>query len=180
MSAKKILIDPGHGGRDSGAVGPSRLKESDVNLHVARRLGAILAPRGLRITHTRTDDTFPTLTQRWQLANRENVDFVISIHCNSDGPTAVGIETLVRATGTPAHRLGQAVQKEMVAQTGDRDRGIKFRTNLAMLNGPRMPSILPEIGFISHPATEAKFRQANYLQLLAAAIAHGVFSFLRI
>jgi N-acetylmuramoyl-L-alanine amidase len=175
----KVLIDPGHGGRDSGAVGPSRLKESDVNLDVSRRLGQLLIGRGLRVTFTRTGDTFPTLSARWQQANSQGVAYVISIHCNSDGPTAHGIETLVRQSGSVAHRLGQSVQAQMIRATGERDRGMKFRTNLAMLNGPRMPAILPEIGFISHPATEAKLRQANYLHQIAVAIGQGIFSFLK-
>lgn len=178
MSAK-ILIDPGHGGRDSGAVGPSRLKESDVNLEVALRLGKLLGLNKFAVSYTRTTDVFPSLTARWQQANRESVDYVVSIHCNSDGPTAHGVETLHHPNSVTGRRLADHIQKQLVARTGDRDRGLKPRTNLALLNGPRMPAVLPEIGFISHAQTEARLRSGGaYLDTIADALGRGIAGFL--
>ena len=100
-------------------------------------------------------------------------DYFISVHLNSDGPEAVGIETLVHKAETVADKWGKLVQKKMVEATNDRDRGIKYRTDLAVLNGTQMPAILVECGFISHPETEAKFRTGDYQRLLAQAIYDG-------
>ncbi|HBE72719.1 MAG TPA: hypothetical protein DDW31_01220 [candidate division Zixibacteria bacterium] len=80
---RKVVVDPGHGGKDPGAVGPTGLKEKDVNLEVGLRLKAILEDMGLLVVMTRDDDTFVPLSGRTALANREAADIFISIHCNA-------------------------------------------------------------------------------------------------
>ena len=170
----KVCLDPGHGGKDAGAVGPTKLKESTVNLNVALELGKLLKANGFTVSYTRTTDVYPSLTERWQQANRENVNYFISVHANSDGPTAVGIETLHHTSSSIGRALAAPVQQEMIARTGDRDRGLKARSDLAVLNGTKMPAILVEVGFISHPATEAKFKEENYINALAEAIGRGL------
>lgn len=174
----KIMLDPGHGGNDSGAVGPTGLKESNVVLSIAQKLGKLLTANGHTISYTRTGDTYPSINARCAQANNEKVDYFVSIHCNSNGPTAVGIETLVYSTTGTAYKLAQPVQKELLAGTGDRDRGIKVRTDLGVLKGTKMPAILTEVGFISHPATETKLKTDSYLELLAGAHAKGINTFL--
>jgi hypothetical protein len=111
-------------------------------------------------------------------AARWGADYFISVHLNSDGPEAVGIETLVHKAETVADKWGKLVLKKMVEATNDRDRGIKYRTDLAVLNGTQMPAILVECGFISHPETEAKFRTSDYQRLLAQAIYDGTQEYL--
>jgi len=180
MSAKitKILLDPGHGGKDGGAWGPTKLKESNVVLTVALKLGVLLKAMNISVSYTRTTDVYPSLADRYNQANREGVDYFISIHANSDGPTAKGIETLCRTSNSVAHRLATSVQDAMIAATKDTNRGIKFRTDLAVLNGTKMPAILPEIGFISNPATEAEFKKDAYLSVIAGSIRDGIAKFL--
>lgn len=80
---RKVVVDPGHGGKDPGAVGPGGLKEKDVNLEIGLRLKAILEDMGLLVVMTRDDDTFIPLSGRTALANREAADIFISIHCNA-------------------------------------------------------------------------------------------------
>lgn len=80
---RKVVVDPGHGGKDPGAVGPTGLKEKDVNLEISLRLKAILEDMGLLVVMTRDDDTFIPLSGRTALANREAADIFISIHCNA-------------------------------------------------------------------------------------------------
>jgi N-acetylmuramoyl-L-alanine amidase len=176
----KILIDPGHGGNDSGAVGPTKLREKDVVLNIAKKLGPMLQALGITVSYTRTTDVYPTLAARYNQANREGVNYCIVIHANSDGPTAKGVETLVRTSGSTAHKLAMPIQEAMVARTNETNRGIKFRTDLAMLNGTNMPSVLPEVGFISNPQTEALMRKEEYLNVLAMAIRDGVANFLKL
>jgi N-acetylmuramoyl-L-alanine amidase len=80
---RKVVVDPGHGGKDPGAVGPTGLKEKDVNLEIGLRLKAILEDMGLLVVMTRDDDTFIPLSGRTDLANREAADIFISVHCNA-------------------------------------------------------------------------------------------------
>lgn len=91
----KIVIDPGHGGGDTGTVGPDGLEEKDLVLDVSLRLGRLLASRlGAEVIFTRTDDTFIPLEDRTAIANREGADLFVSVHANSSrDPDARGTET---------------------------------------------------------------------------------------
>jgi len=91
----KIVIDPGHGGHDTGTVGPTGLNEKDLTLDVAQRLGKLIEQKlGAQVVYTRTDDTFVPLEERTAIANQAKADVFISIHANSsDDPSARGIET---------------------------------------------------------------------------------------
>ena len=91
----KIVIDPGHGGHDTGTIGPNGLQEKDLVLEVGRRLGKLLETRlGAEVVYTRKDDTFIPLETRTAIANRERADLFISIHANSShDPAARGVET---------------------------------------------------------------------------------------
>jgi N-acetylmuramoyl-L-alanine amidase len=91
----KIVIDPGHGGHDTGTIGPNGVREKDVVLDVGRRLGKLLQQRlGAEVIYTRQDDTFIPLETRTAIANREQADLFVSVHANSsDDPDARGVET---------------------------------------------------------------------------------------
>jgi N-acetylmuramoyl-L-alanine amidase len=91
----KIVIDPGHGGHDTGTIGPRGLEEKDLVLEIGRRLGKLLEARlGAEVIYTRTDDTFVPLETRTAIANQERADLFVSIHANSSrDPAARGVET---------------------------------------------------------------------------------------
>ena len=90
----KIVIDPGHGGHDTGTIGPNGLLEKDLVLDVAKRLGKQLERLGAEVVYTRSDDTFIPLETRTAIANQEQADLFVSIHANSsDDPEARGVET---------------------------------------------------------------------------------------
>jgi N-acetylmuramoyl-L-alanine amidase len=91
----KIVIDPGHGGHDTGTIGPNGLEEKDLVLEVGRRLGKLLEARlGAEVVYTRSDDTFIPLETRTAIANQEQADLFVSIHANSSrDPDARGVET---------------------------------------------------------------------------------------
>jgi N-acetylmuramoyl-L-alanine amidase len=169
----KICIDPGHGGNDSGAVGPSGLTESSVVLTISRKVSEKLAAlANVETLMTRSSNVFVELGKRCEIANEWGADYFVSIHLNSDGPTAVGIETLY--TSTSGKALATPIQEAMVAATGDTDRGLKERDDLYVLNGTNMPAALAEAGFISHPTTESKLKTKEYQELLASAIVSGI------
>ena len=91
----KIVIDPGHGGHDTGTIGPNGLEEKDLVLDVSRRLGKLLQTRlGAEVIYTRQDDTFIPLETRTAIANQEGADLFVSVHANSShDPDARGVET---------------------------------------------------------------------------------------
>ena len=91
----RIVIDPGHGGHDTGTIGPNGLQEKDLVLEVGRRLGKLLEARlGADVVYTRSDDTFIPLETRTAIANQEQADLFVSIHANSSNdPDARGVET---------------------------------------------------------------------------------------
>jgi N-acetylmuramoyl-L-alanine amidase len=92
----RVVVDPGHGGKDNGAVGSSGVKEKDVTLDVARRLAPILVTSGVQVVLTRDDDRFVSLEERTAIANGFDADLFVSIHCNaSETRTRRGVETYV-------------------------------------------------------------------------------------
>jgi N-acetylmuramoyl-L-alanine amidase len=96
----RIVLDPGHGGNDPGATGPTGLKEKDVTLAIAHRIAPVLAQQGVEVTLTRDDDRFVTLEERTARANAFGADLFVSIHCNAaaERPSRRGIETYVLDT----------------------------------------------------------------------------------
>lgn len=171
----KICIDAGHGGRDSGAVGKGGLKESVVNLSICEELSKRLRAAGVAVLMTRQRDEFVELSRRAQIANEWGAEWFVSVHLNSNGPTANGVETLYKTNS--GKQLAERVQRRLVESIGERDRGLKLRNDLAVLNQTRMPAILPEVGFISNEATEAKFRTDRHIALVADALAKGILDF---
>ena len=170
----KICIDPGHGGPDPGAVGPTGLKEKDVNLAVGLKLAELLKPIA-EVKLTRTKDIAVSLKDRAQIANSFKCDYFISVHTNSFTDRKVGgVETWAYAKGGQGEKLAKAVQPELVKATGFANRGVKFNTAFAVLRNTAAPAILTESGFISNPAEEKLLKTAAFREKIAKAIAQGV------
>jgi N-acetylmuramoyl-L-alanine amidase len=94
LKLERVVIDPGHGGHDTGTIGPSGLTEKDLVLDVARRLGALIEEQlGAEVVYTRSDDTFVPLEERTALANQWKADLFLSIHANAGVASAAGSET---------------------------------------------------------------------------------------
>jgi N-acetylmuramoyl-L-alanine amidase len=95
LKVGRIVLDPGHGGHDTGTVGPEGLREKDLVLDVSKRLGALITERmGSEVIYTRTDDTFIPLDRRTEIANESKADLFLSVHANSSTlRTAAGVET---------------------------------------------------------------------------------------
>lgn len=170
----KICIDPGHGGADPGAVGPTGLKEKDVNLAVGLKLAELLKPIA-EVKLTRTKDIAVSLKDRAAIANSFKCDYFISIHSNSFTDRKVGgVETWAYAPGGNGEKLAKAVQAELVKATGFANRGVKFNTAFAVLRDTKAPAILTETGFISNPAEEKLLKTGAFRDKIAMAIAQGV------
>ena len=172
---KLIVIDPGHGGRDPGAIGVTGLEEKRVNLEIAVQLERNLRQAGYNTCLTRKSDRFIPLVERAQLANLKQADLFISIHANSN-PRAT-----VHGTATYAHwyaskknwALAWYVQSEMIKRTSLADNGLKA-ANFSVLRGAKMPAILVETAFLSHAQEEKLLNSVSFQSKAAAGIAAGV------
>ncbi|NLY43696.1 MAG: N-acetylmuramoyl-L-alanine amidase [Clostridiaceae bacterium] len=149
----KLVLDPGHGGKDPGALGRYSL-EKDINLSIALKLGEKIAASGIQVILTRKGDQFVDLQSRCDMANQNKADYFISIHCNGAGdPNAHGTETYCYGTSGKAYPLAQVVQKQMVEFIRSADRGVKI-ASFHVLRYTNMPAILLEIMFITNPREE--------------------------
>ncbi|MFZ0814343.1 MAG: N-acetylmuramoyl-L-alanine amidase, partial [Candidatus Sulfotelmatobacter sp.] len=114
----KIVIDPGHGGHDTGTIGPNGLEEKDLVLDVGRRLGKLLETRlGAEVVYTRKDDTFIPLETRTAVANQARADLFVSIHANSShDPDARGVETYYLNFTSSPEALDVAARENAVSE----------------------------------------------------------------
>lgn len=151
-----IVIDPGHGGTDPGAVNKGLgISEKNLALTFSNKLANVLSNSGYEVIMTRSTDIFIPLRERFAIANNLDADLFISVHMNSVANAApTGIETLYYGTDDNKE-IAALIQEEMIKASGRTNRGIKVRNDLAVLNGTQMPAVLLEMGFISN-ATEAK------------------------
>jgi N-acetylmuramoyl-L-alanine amidase len=175
-----IGIDPGHGGKDPGAVGLNGLFEKDVTLAISKALGLMLRAGGVDSFMTRTGDTREELITRTALINNVKCDLAVSIHCNaSENRAANYIATYIQATGGEAEKMAKKVQAQLVLATGWPDGGVKVQ-NLALTRDTKMPAILCECGFISNPEQEAELSTPVMQRKLAVAIARGILDYIGI
>mgnify|MGYP005832784161 CR=1 FL=1 len=179
----KVVLDPGHGGQDAGAVGPSGLQEKVVALAVARRAAEYLAG-SVAVRLSREDDVALGTDDNSELGNRAKVandwgaDCFVSIHCNSFGSSgARGTETYYHPASEKGRKLAGALQKCLVDALQLADRGVK-QANFAVLRLTECPAALVEIAFISNPQEEAMLADPEFQARAARAVAEGVAGYL--
>lgn len=173
--AQIVVLDPGHGGADSGAVGCS-LQEADVVLDVCQRAATLLREADLTVHMTRDDDRFIELAARATFANSRGAALFVSVHANAnDGAPATGTETFVYTTASAESRdLGQEVQDELIATWGLRDRLLKF-ANFSVLRNTSMPAALAELAFINRCDPDAALLGSPAERArIAAALARAI------
>ena len=165
-----VIIDPGHGGMDPGAVYKGR-QEKDDNLRLALAVGELLSQNGVDVLYTRTDDVYDSPYRKAMIANESGADYLISFHRNASpiAGNASGIETLVYAD--------RGVAAQMARDIGFRDIGVIERPGLAVLRRSRMPAVLIETGFIDNDADNLKFDEE--FEEIAAAISNGILETLK-
>lgn len=173
-----IVIDPGHGDHDPGAVADD-IYEKDITLDIALKTEKLLKDAGYKVRLTRDDDSFLELGERAEFANKRNAKVFISIHCNSleDG-NGQGIETYYGESKTKADvTLAEKIQKCLITQTGARDREVKEATYTVLVR-TEMPASLVEVGFMTNDAERAQLMDEHYQELVAQGIAEGIDSYL--
>ncbi|KOP23241.1 N-acetylmuramoyl-L-alanine amidase [Hapalosiphon sp. MRB220] len=173
-----VIIDPGHGGKDSGALGIGGAREKDVILPIGKKLGEILERHGVQVKLTRSSDYFVTLPGRVQMAERANADLFVSIHANSAGagrPDVNGLETYYYDTGLS---LARVVHRSILQSINVRDRGVR-KARFYVLRKSSMPSILVETGYMTGRQDMARLKTASYQNQMAEAIARGILQYLQ-
>ncbi len=202
--ARRIVLDPGHGGKDTGKVnGTHKYTEKAATLDTAARLKILLEKQGFEVVFTRTKDVFLDLDDRAAMATSLKADLFISLHYNA-GPagdtTADGIETYCltpagqRSTNAgkaksttaaePGNRFDTAnmalawgIQRRLVKSTGAEDRGVR-RARFAVLRTLSCPGVLIEGGFMSSRKEGALIADAAYRQKIAEAVSAGIVDYL--
>jgi N-acetylmuramoyl-L-alanine amidase len=173
-----VAIDPGHGGSDPGAIGPTGLRESDIVLDVALRLRELLARDGIRTVMTREADVSMELGDRPKFARERGATMFVSIHANASTRAEVnGSETYYLTAQSLV--LAQMIQDELGALTGTPSRGIKT-ANFLVLRDNDVPTVLVETAFLTHADDETRLRDVEFRQRLAQAIYSGINRFLAI
>lgn len=178
----KICIDAGHNysGYNTGAQGCG-LKEQNITWDISERLRIRLEKCSeVKVIMTRwTKETnlgqsnSTSLSARYKVANDNNCDLFVSIHCNSaDDSSANGVETLIYERGGVSEAVAEIVQEKITSKLGLRNRGVKQRPELAVLKHTKMPAILIETGFITNPSEANKLlnNQEDYAEAICSAI----------
>lgn len=175
-----IVIDAGHGGHDSGAVG-TLAKEKDLALNAALALQSQLEAQGFKVYMTRDDDTYVGLYDRAEIANDLKADLFVSVHINAHTNTeASGVEVLHASQSTSGGMgLADDIQSYLVSDLSAVDRGIVYRPNLVVLRETSMPSVLCELGFISNASDQQKLMNSAYIDKAAGAIVKGIKEYLK-
>jgi N-acetylmuramoyl-L-alanine amidase len=191
-----VVLDPGHGGQDSGAICGGVL-EKDLTLDVARRIDRLLNSEGIATLMTRVGDTYVSLADRAAFANRVRNCIFVSIHFNEDNkPVASGVETYYAAHQITAgsflaswlpflwrplsdspnpesQNLAGIIQEALVARTRSIDRGTQARQFFVIAN-VTSPAVLIEGGFLTNKEDISKLAAEDYRDQIAAAVGDGI------
>lgn len=190
---KTVMLDPGHGGEDPGAVSSNGLKEKDVNLAIALKVKALLENDGYKVLMTRQEDVleyspgttgytnkrFQDLTRRKKMMDEAGADIIVSIHLNKFQQTQYyGAQVFYPPESRDSMKLAQLLQKsirENVDPENTREALIKKKQpQIIILQNPKTTIAIVECGFLSNPEEERKLADSAYQDKLAAAVKAGI------
>lgn len=178
LAGKVVLLDPGHGGIDAGAIGSKGVREKDVNLDVALRLQKLLEEAGARVVITRDDDFYIGLYERAAVANRVGAALAVSLHVNSHPDSRVhGFEIFHHPDCAVSRRLAESIFAALTTGTGLRPLAVKTNKELVFTRETQMPAVLVEMGFLSNPQEEALLRQSELRKKLALSLYQGILNY---
>ena len=170
--AERIILDAGHGGRDSGANYEGRV-EKDDNLAMTLEVGRLLEEAGFDVVYTREEDIYQAPFRKATIANELGGDLFVSIHRNSSGtPNQYqGVESLVYSAGGFPEEVAENINEEL-EEVGYINLGVEERPRLIVLNSTQLPAVLVEVGFINSDADNEIF--STKFEETARAIADGI------
>jgi N-acetylmuramoyl-L-alanine amidase len=173
-----VVIDPGHGGRDPGAIGIGGLQEKDVILPISLQVARQLEQQGIQVILTRRGDYFIDLQPRVDIAKQANADLFVSIHANAINmrrPDVNGIETYYFGSG---EELARAIHSSILGSVNTADRRVRRARFYVLRNNP-MPAVLVEVGFVTGAEDAPKRADPRYQSQMADAIARGILLYIR-
>jgi len=181
LAGESVVIDPGHGGSDTGYVSPSGLAEKDVDLALGLRLAELLRAEGCRVHLTHEADEAMPLYARSEAANAAGATYLVSLHCNgNEAPEARGSACYFFQRGhyysEHGHRLAACIGARLAA-TGMRHIG-SFGRNYGVLRESRAISVLVEPLFLSSPLEAEMARRPDHMEALAQALVGGLSDYL--
>ena len=175
-----VVIDPGHGGPDSGAIGIGGLRETDVVLDVSKIVTNILNKKGVKVKMTRTNEIDLDLGPRVSMANNIKADIFVSIHANASvgkKRNINGLETFYYS-GWKGRLLAEKIQKQIIkVSPGSPDRGVR-RGSYFVIKQTNMPAVLVEIGFVTGKLDGSRLSKDMHRERVAYAIARGILEYL--
>lgn len=192
LSGKVVVVDPGHGGRDSGAVGRAGVLEKNVTLPIGLYLRDLLEKAGVRVIMTRTTDTDLSgledvdvpQRQRWrqglinrvEIVNNSGADVLVTIHANAVGASRWrGAQTFWSADSQgDSKRLAHLIQEELTEITGRTDRKPSSKIHQYILEESKIPAVNVEVGFLSNGEEERLLADRDYQRRLAWSIFVGL------
>ncbi len=173
----KWYLDFGHGGKDPGALGEFS-KESDVVLKVVNLIKNTLEKSNETIITSRTNDTYHTLEERVNKANKEKCNYFISIHLNSSSNKSVrGCEVWVYDKNSKLYNLSKNICNSLSKSINTKNRGVKISKEFYVLRKTTMPALLIEIDFISNIEFEKNLSNSYFLENIANTISKELLSF---
>lgn len=174
---KLVVLDAGHGAKDSGAVGVTGKYEKNFNLAIVLKAAALLKKEGnIDVVLTRSDDTFLELKDRAKIANNLKADLFISVHANSSGSSAAsGTETYYQRASSK--NLANVMHKYLVKATGLSDRGVRYG-NFHVIRETTMPAVLLEAGYLSNKKDESLLFTESLQNKVAEAMVSGIKEYL--
>lgn len=186
IDGKRIVLDPGHGGSDTGAIGPTGVTEKSIALRIAKRLKVLLEAEGAEVILTRTEDTevspkkakatdVEELQARCDIANQNAADIFLSIHLDAfSGPEAHGTTGYYYEMGSAdSTRLADCVKRGVLRRLGTLDRGTK-PCAFYVCRHTDMPAMLLETAFVSNPREEQMMNSEEGVENAAQGIAAGI------
>ncbi len=181
LKGLKIAIEPGHGSdQNTGAISLSGVKEKSINLKFSELLKNVLEKEAAQVVFLREGDTNPNLSQRLQTAYDNNVDIILSIHCNA-ADTSKGY--LSSAQGPSVYykhesykKLAESIHKKLTS-LWKKDFGLVGNFNYQIIRQSRIPAVLIELGFLTHPEDEENLLDKNFNYKQAQAIVEGLKEF---
>jgi len=176
VAGRIIVIDPGHGGKDPGAVSGNAVEKTIV-MNTANKLKQKLEAAGAIVKMTRTGDTYPSLEQRVQFARDNYGEIFISLHANAAGASAQGTETFYSISANDNQKediaLATFINSEIVKNANMKDRGVKSEDYYVIRN-LYIPSVLVELGFLTNSEDRSKLVNDKYIDIFAQSIYNGI------
>jgi len=175
-----VVIDPGHGGPDPGAIGIGGIRETDVVLEVSQIVKNLLSEKGVKVVLTRKNEVDLDLPPRVSFANNKDADIFVSIHANASRGKRRdinGLETFYYR-GWRGRLLAKRIQKQILrVSPGSPDRGVK-QGRFYVIKNTRMPAVLVEIGFLTGRLDARRLEKTAHRKRIAYAISKGILEYL--